>query len=122
MVSAISSSPLHAAYVGPSLGGLEAQLDQYKGKLADWENCPSCKTAEGKAKIAEIGGKISELKARMEAIATAKELQRTTVADVDASTGKRVESSATSLTEQNGTSATERSSSATVGSRLDIFA
>lgn len=68
MISVIGSFSLHAIYIGPSLDGLEAQLDQYKSNLIDQENCASCKMAEGKAKITEIRGKISKLKACMEAL------------------------------------------------------
>jgi hypothetical protein len=68
MLGAIRSSafPIPAGS-GKSTAGLESQLAQYEVKLADWVNCPSCKTPEGKAKIAEVSDKISEIKQRMKA-------------------------------------------------------
>jgi hypothetical protein len=50
---------------GDSISVLSAQLARYQVQLADWENCPSCKTPEGKAKIADLTDKISSVKQRL---------------------------------------------------------
>ena len=50
---------------GKSTAGFEVQLAHYEIQLSDWINCPSCKTPEGKAKIAEISDKISNIRQRM---------------------------------------------------------
>lgn len=63
MLSAIGNAP--AAPLPAT--GLEAQLAKLQTQLADWVNCPSCKTPEGKAKIAEINAKIKDVEQRMQA-------------------------------------------------------
>lgn len=50
---------------GDSSSILNAQLARYQMQLADWESCASCKTPEGKAKIADLADKISNVKLRM---------------------------------------------------------
>lgn len=50
---------------GDSISVLNAQLARYQIQLADWENCPSCKTPEGKAKIADLADKISNVQRRL---------------------------------------------------------
>ena len=67
MVNAIVGSfhPVQA-YGGNSSSVLNAQLAKYQVQLADWTNCPSCTTPEGKAKIAEIADKISDIKLSMQ--------------------------------------------------------
>lgn len=52
--------------------GLDVQLAQLQGQLADCVNCASARTPEGKAKIQEISLKIQSIKARMEAMAAAR--------------------------------------------------
>jgi len=103
MLNAIgSSSYSRPAGTGTSIVGLEAQIGQYKIKLADWVNCPSCKTPEGKAKISDISNKISNIQARIEKI---------TIAKLDAPIPGVQNNAAASV-----------SAAATVGSRLDVFA
>jgi hypothetical protein len=66
MLSAIGSSSLAGSgYSGNSLSGLDVQLDKYNVQLADWVNCPSCKTPEGKAKIQELSDKIAAIKQKI---------------------------------------------------------
>jgi hypothetical protein len=48
-----------------SRAGLEAQLDTYKKQLADWVDCPSGKTPEGKKKIEDLNNKVSVTEARI---------------------------------------------------------
>jgi hypothetical protein len=63
MLSAIGNAPSATL---PS-AGLDAQLARLQTQLADWVNCPSCKTPEGKAKIAEINAQIKDVEQRMQA-------------------------------------------------------
>ncbi len=67
------SLPTTQASAVSSATNLRAQLARYEAELASWENCPSCKTTEGKAKIAEIAGKIGAVKHRMEAAELSKQ-------------------------------------------------
>ena len=78
MIGALSSSPAFGT-VNPdaALGTLDAQIASYEVKLADWVNCPSCKTAEGKAKIADIRSKIAGLKQQKQAIEQRQPSKRT---------------------------------------------
>jgi len=128
MLSAIGSSTLAShAGTGKSTAGLEAQLDQYKRKLADWVNCPSCKTAEGKARITEISDKISAIRQRLEAADASKRSSRPSVtADAGIPTDKNKDKigSASSVNDHIGDGsfpASPRQAGA-VGSRLDVFA
>ena len=77
MIDALSSSTISGIFgAGQSTAGLDAQLAQYQTKLADWQNCPACKTPEGKAKIAEYSNKIGEIKQRMQAAEAATQRDR----------------------------------------------
>jgi len=68
MLNAIGSSSLASpGFVGNSVSGLDVQLDKYKGQLANWVNCPSCKTPEGKAKIQELSDKIAAIEKKIKA-------------------------------------------------------
>jgi hypothetical protein len=44
---------------------LQSQLARCEAQLSDWITCPSGKTPEGKAIIAKISSKISDIKQRM---------------------------------------------------------
>jgi hypothetical protein len=70
MLSPVAVSPPPAvpgnAPSGRSI--LQSQLTRYEGQLADWCSCPSGKTAEGKAKIADIQQKVDVAKARIKQI------------------------------------------------------
>jgi len=72
-VNAIGGS-IHSAqaYGGNSSSVLNAQLAKYQVQLADWTNCPSCTTPDGKAKIAEIANKISDIKRSLQSAELAK--------------------------------------------------
>jgi len=65
-----ASSPVPA----PAPVNADAQLAKYQSQLSDWVQCPSGKTPEGKAKIAELTDKIQSLKSQMK---QADEVQRT---------------------------------------------
>lgn len=107
MIGAIASSNYAVQQgSGKSTAGLEAQLAQYETKLADWVSCPSCKTPEGKAKIAELTEKVSELKQRQAAADAARSNRQPTIPSPDASSAR----------------ALQRSNDGPVGSRLDVFA
>ena len=80
MTSAIGSSPgFTPVGFGKPTGGLEARLAQYETKLSDWVHCASCKTPEGKAKIAEITDKINEIKQLQKAAEADKQNLRPTL-------------------------------------------
>lgn len=66
-LTAPSSAATTALSSGPSPAVLKAQLSKYQTQLADWENCPSCKTPEGKKKIAEINASIKDVEQRLQA-------------------------------------------------------
>jgi len=74
MLGTIGSSSLAGfsglSGAGRSTAGLDAQLARYQAALADWVNCPSCKSAEGQAKISELEDKISEVRQRQKAAET----------------------------------------------------
>lgn len=68
MPTAIGNAPITTLSAGSSAtAGLDTQLAKLQTQLADWVNCPSCKTPEGKAKIAEISGQIKAVEQRMQA-------------------------------------------------------
>ena len=46
-------------------GILRTQLDRYESQLADWCNCPSGKTPEGKRIIADLQQKSDGIKAQL---------------------------------------------------------
>ncbi|MEP6766756.1 MAG: hypothetical protein ABJB66_20745 [Gemmatimonadaceae bacterium] len=48
------------------------ELAKLKSQLSDWVNCPSGKTSAGKAKIAELSGKIAAITAQAEKAETEK--------------------------------------------------
>ena len=52
---------------GGSGAALESQLARYQVQLADWVNCPSCTTPEGKAKIRELSDKVQDVQQRIDA-------------------------------------------------------
>jgi hypothetical protein len=58
MVSAVGSTAATAIPAGGTAArhspNLDAQLNTYRAQLEDWVTCPSAKTPEGKAKIAQI--------------------------------------------------------------------
>ncbi len=67
MVSAVTAVTASAeATSGPQPAGLDAALAKSEGQLADWVCCPSAKTPEGKAKIAQISDQIGAIKAQMQ--------------------------------------------------------
>lgn len=127
MLGAIGTTTLASSTgVGKSAAGLEARLAQYEIQLSDWENCPSCKTPEGKAKIAELSSKVDEIKQRLAVTDASKEKLRPNTPDWAASDngGERRGNAAANIIN----SATDATSSRTVrqtgiiGGRLDVFA
>ena len=68
MSSAISAStaPADSATPARTDATLDGELAKCESQLADWVHCPSGKTSEGKAKIAEITTKRDAIKVRME--------------------------------------------------------
>jgi capsule polysaccharide export protein KpsE/RkpR len=101
---AISSSLATGNKSGSALDG---QLAKYQIQLADWVSCSSCKTPEGKAKIAEIESKIKDIQQQM--------------AGSDGTAVVNPTTQSTSDVPVNRVSASQRANSM-VGSRLNIFA
>jgi len=67
MVQAIASGASNTILSkGSNSAALEAQLERYQKELSDCLNCSSAKTSEGKRRIADISGKISDLKYRIQ--------------------------------------------------------
>ena len=113
MASAIGSSTLSSyAGGGQSFGGLQAQLDRYQRQLADWVHCPSCKTPEGKAKIADLSDKIGAIQQRLKAADAAQ--RKPANAGAGAATGNSGASA--------GGAAAPAQASPPVGAGLNVFA
>ena len=56
-------TPVQASIRPPA--NASGELAKCESQLSDWVHCASSKTPEGKAKIAEITGKIDAIKAQM---------------------------------------------------------
>lgn len=124
MLGAIGPSVLAGSSgLGKSTAGFEAQLAQYEIQLSDWTHCSSCNTPEGKAKIAEISDKISEIKQRIKSAEAQRQIAPANVpVRLENQTQNTVPpvSVASALTAD---SAKQPSSSltGTIGSRLDVY-
>ena len=109
---------------GKSTAGFEVQLAHYEIQLSDWINCPSCKTPEGKAKIAEISAKISDIRQRMKSA----EIQRQNAPTKLTAAGTNIVQRAETPVAFTNAQVADRSNSPTVlqtgsiGGRLDAFA
>ncbi|MFZ2269626.1 MAG: hypothetical protein WAV95_18775 [Azonexus sp.] len=99
---------------GNSSSTLDAQLAKFESQLASWESCPSCKTPEGKAKIADIVEKISDIRRRIESAELAKQ-DATRSRD---SGGNEASRSLTDPPDPGGVAST----TAGVGSLLSVYA
>jgi hypothetical protein len=67
-LSALSSTAVSSAAVRPTPAApanSSAELAKCESQLSDWVHCPSGKTSEGKAKIAEITARIESIKAQV---------------------------------------------------------
>ncbi|MBV8657305.1 MAG: hypothetical protein JO142_05700 [Burkholderiales bacterium] len=116
MIDALSSS-FSTGISSPdaALGAVDAQIASYEVKLADWVNCPSCKTPEGKAKIADLQTKIAGLKQQKQTIEQrrlSKQAQTPAIASAGAVQGDALQTQPTHLPHHLGS----------LGNRLDIFA
>lgn len=68
MLSIAGSGRLvNSRYTENASSGLDVQLSRYKVELADWINCPACKTPAGKAKIQELSDKIAAIELKIKA-------------------------------------------------------
>ena len=108
MVQAIGSPSFgYGLGTGTSTGFLESQLNRYQAQLADWCNCPSAKTPEGKAKIQEISDKAGAVKTQLDRINAAKSRQPSGLRNTNTNStpGASADTAAT-----------------TIGSFLDVFA
>lgn len=121
MLSSISPSTYSSpAGVGPSVSGLQAQLDRYQKELSDCVNCDSAKTPAGKADIQAVSNKISAVKSRIEEITASKQNARP--APSTGTPADTAEKAAPAAGVQGSGSATLGSAYATVGYRLDVYA
>lgn len=72
MTSAITASGSNAAAAygaaRPSPAGLQAQLQRFQQQLSDCVNCASASTPQGKADIAAIAARISQVQKNIAAI------------------------------------------------------
>lgn len=66
----VGSVPAHARSAAPA--NVSAELAKYESQLSDCVFCPSSKTSEGKARIAEITDKIESIKAQLKRAEDAK--------------------------------------------------
>jgi hypothetical protein len=107
-----------------STAGIEVQLAQYEIQLSDWINCPSCKKPKGKAKIAEISDKISDIKQRVKSAEVQRQNAPTKFMGAGTSIVQRTDTSVPVANAQ----VVVRSNSPTIlqtgsiGSRLNAFA
>ena len=122
MVSAISSAAFAGYAAGLPAGNPQVQLDRYKIQLADWVNCPSCNTPEGKAKIAEISARIREIEAQMKSADDAKRGNGTAVTDSNILAREKTLTVASAGESTAAKSSVSSLPAGTLGSRLDIFA
>jgi hypothetical protein len=99
MLNAIGAIPTTTPASGKSTASLAAQLSRCETQLSDWVNCPSGRTPAGKAKIAEITGKISDIQQRLKA------------QDGDGSAGATT-----------GAASMPRSPTTSSGTRIDVYA
>ena len=71
MVQAVGGTAATSISSGPAkAAGLEYQLLRYQKQLSECVNCASAKTAQGKATIEAISGKISSIRLRIDAVAS----------------------------------------------------
>ena len=71
MVQAVGGTAATSAFSGPAkAAGLEYQLQRYQKQLSECVNCASAKTAQGKATIEAISGKISSIRLRIDEVAS----------------------------------------------------
>jgi hypothetical protein len=64
-ITSISCTAALGAVAPAAPANAGAELAKYESQLSDWVHCASCKTAAGKAKIAEITDKIQAIKTQM---------------------------------------------------------
>jgi len=117
-----SSLPIGAVGAPASTGILEVQLSRYEIQLADWCNCPSRTTPQGKEKIAELQAKADAVKARLKQADDARSRQK--VADtqtVGDSTNLRVRSTV-STDQRPSSTATDPRPTSNIGSLIDLLA
>ncbi len=110
--SIASSSSAGSAYpTRPSASVLEAQLNRYEVQLADWCNCGSAKTPEGKAKIQDLTNKADTIKAQLEKIHLAKSSSQPPSAALETPSGQPPSRQSPTL-----------SATPSLGNRVNVFA
>ena len=124
-VGAITPSALPGLFLtGKANAGLDAQLAQYQIQLADWTNCPSCNTPEGKAKIQELTNKISETQERIRAAEPSSQSNGPAprIADQAHDAGQTNVSSQLNVVGVGATASPSAAVTGTIGGLLNIYA
>ena len=123
MVSAIGSSSFATpSGAGASAVGLEAQLARYQKVLSECVSCESAKTSEGKQAIQDISSKISDVKARIAEITTAKSGTQQLAHDARTSGDNSANTGPLDSVTRDNTAVAISSAYAPIGGRLDVFA
>lgn len=124
MVSAVASSTFSYPALGAGASAtLDAQLAKYEAQLADWVNCPSCKTPEGKAKVAEISAKISDVKQRIQSAESNKPVSAANnPSAVSVNSDQEPTTSNTSGKLSHDSAASPVSAPGAVGNRVNVYA
>jgi hypothetical protein len=124
MVSAIGlSAPSSPVATVKSVTGLEVQLEQCKQQRTEQESCSSSKTPQGKARLAKLEDKESELKKRLETAKTEQGNGGSSIAGANTPNDiKRVQpTSEASQTRPADSSTVAAASGQTSVGRLDLF-
>lgn len=125
MLSSIGSSTIYPspASTGESGAGLEARLARYQQELAACINCDTANTREGRETIQALSGKISAIKARMEALSVERPNAQRAETNPTPSSEIGANRDALATGARDGSAgATGRESDSPLGSRVDVFA
>ncbi|MDY7574176.1 hypothetical protein [Actimicrobium sp. CCI2.3] len=81
MVQAVGGPAANTSFSVPAkTAGLEYQLTRYQKQLSECVNCASAKTAQGKAAIEAISGKINSIRLRIDEVASSSTVRQITSA------------------------------------------
>jgi len=127
MLNAIGSSTYtNPAGTGTPTAGLESQLARYQKELSNCVNCDTANTRAGRETIQTLSNRISQIKARIEAIDAAKPSTQPTapnaITPAETIAKQNASGSATQGNSVVGATAEAGYTTATTGGRLDVFA